>query len=168
MRIGPLARSSLRTDLIDQVQRSTAAGARVVTGGTVPDGPGYFYLPAVLDHVTPAMAVAAEETFGPVAAVITAKNPAQAIEIANATEFGLGAALWTTDLDHADRLVPSIDAGAVFINGIVASDLRLPFGGIKRSGYGRELGAFGLRQFTNVKSVWVGPAQDEQTHPLSE
>jgi len=168
VRIGPLAGSSLRTELIGQVQRSTAAGARVVTGGTVPDGPGYFYLPAVLDHVTPAMAVAAEETFGPVAAVITAKNPAQAIEIANATEFGLGAALWTTDLDHADRLVPSIDAGAVFINGIVSSDPRLPFGGIKRSGYGRELGAFGLRQFTNVKSVWVGPAQDEQTHPLSE
>ncbi|MEU9964475.1 NAD-dependent succinate-semialdehyde dehydrogenase [Streptomyces malaysiensis] len=168
VRIGPLARSALRDDLVDQVQRSTAAGARIVTGGTVLDGPGYFYVPAVLDQVTPTMAVAAEETFGPVAAVVSAKDPAQAVDIANATEFGLGAALWTTDLERADRLIPGIEAGAVFVNGIVASDPRLPFGGIKRSGYGRELGAFGLRQFTNVKSVWIGPAHNAQSHPLSE
>ncbi|ASQ91897.1 NAD-dependent succinate-semialdehyde dehydrogenase [Streptomyces sp. 11-1-2] len=168
VRIGPLARSSLRDDLVDQVQRSTAAGARIVTGGTVLDGPGYFYVPAVLDQVTPTMAVAAEETFGPVAAVVSAKDCTQAVEIANTTEFGLGAALWTTDLERADRLIPGIEAGAVFVNGIVASDPRLPFGGIKRSGYGRELGVFGLRQFTNVKSVWIGPARNEQPYPLSE
>ncbi|CAM5549739.1 NAD-dependent succinate-semialdehyde dehydrogenase OS=Streptomyces antimycoticus OX=68175 GN=gabD PE=3 SV=1 [Streptomyces antimycoticus] len=166
--IGPLARSGLRSDLVDQVERSTAAGARLVTGGTVLDGPGYFYVPAVLDQVTPTMAVAAEETFGPVAAVVSAKDPAQAVNIANATEFGLGAALWTTDLERADRLIPGIEAGAVFVNGTVASDPRLPFGGIKRSGYGRELGAFGLRQFTNVKSVWIGPAHNAPSHPLSE
>jgi succinate-semialdehyde dehydrogenase / glutarate-semialdehyde dehydrogenase len=114
------------------------------------------------------MAVAAEETFGPVAAVIRAKDASDAVDIANATEFGLGAALWTSDLDRANHLVPRVDAGAVFVNGIVASDPRLPFGGVKRSGYGRELGVFGIRQFTNVKSVWVGPAQNGQDHPLSE
>ncbi|MFD2467800.1 NAD-dependent succinate-semialdehyde dehydrogenase [Amycolatopsis silviterrae] len=167
-RVGPLARAGIRADLIDQVARSVAAGARVVTGGTVPDGPGFYYQPAVLDQVSPEMAVAAEETFGPVAAVVRAKDAAEAVDLANATEFGLGAALWTSDLDRADRIVPRLDAGAVFVNGIVASDPRLPFGGVKRSGYGRELGAFGLRQFTNVKSVWVGPAQNGQDSPLSE
>ncbi|WP_021593333.1 MULTISPECIES: NAD-dependent succinate-semialdehyde dehydrogenase [Actinomadura] len=168
VRIGPLARASIRADVLDQVRRSVSAGARIVTGGTVPEGPGFYYRPAVLDNVSPEMAVAAEETFGPVAAVIRAKDASDAVDIANATEFGLGAALWTSDLDRANHIVPRIDAGAVFVNGIVASDPRLPFGGVKRSGYGRELGAFGIRQFTNVKSVWVGPAQHGQDHPLSE
>jgi succinate-semialdehyde dehydrogenase/glutarate-semialdehyde dehydrogenase len=168
VRIGPLARASIRTDVLDQVRRSVSAGARIVTGGTVPEGPGFYFRPAVLDNVTPEMAVAAEETFGPVAAVLRAKDASDAVDIANATEFGLGAALWTSDLDRADLLVSRIDAGAVFVNGIVASDPRLPFGGVKRSGYGRELGVFGIRQFTNVKSVWVGPARNGQDHPLSE
>jgi succinate-semialdehyde dehydrogenase/glutarate-semialdehyde dehydrogenase len=105
------------------------------------------------------MAVASEETFGPVAAVIRVQDAEQAIALANATEFGLGAALWSGDIARAHRLARQIEAGAVFINGLVASDARLPFGGIKQSGYGRELGAAGAREFTNTKTIWVGPAR---------
>lgn len=166
--VGPLARHSIRESVVDQVRRSTAAGARLVTGGTVPDGRGYFYTPAVLDHVGADMPVAAEETFGPVAAVIAADDAEQAIALGNATEFGLGASLWTADLDRASALVPQIDAGAVFVNDVVASDPRVPFGGIKRSGYGRELGEFGLREFCNIKTVWIGPSRDVRTPSLSE
>ena len=123
---------------------------------------------AVPNRVTPDMAVATEETFGPVAAIITAESSAYAVDIANSTEFGLGAALWTCDLDHADRLVPAIEAGAVSVNGIVGFDPRLPFGGTKRSDCGRELGGFGLRQFTNVKTVCIGSGQGAQSTSLSE
>lgn len=167
-RIGPLARESIRRSVIDQVERSVSAGARLVTGGAVPEGRGYFYTPAVLDHVTAEMAVSAEETFGPVAAVISADNTRNAVAIANATEFGLGASLWTSDLERAATLIPDIEAGAVFVNDIVASDPRVPFGGIKRSGYGRELGAFGPREFTNAKTVWIGPSRDLREPLLSE
>ncbi|HEY1147830.1 MAG TPA: NAD-dependent succinate-semialdehyde dehydrogenase [Pseudoduganella sp.] len=156
--MGPMARPSLRADLHSQVERTVAAGARLRLGGKMPSGPGAFYPPTLLDHVTPDMPAAREETFGPVAAVIRVKDAEEAVRLANATEFGLGAALWTTDLDRARALVRRIDAGAVFVNGMVASDARLPFGGIKQSGYGRELGAFGAREFTNVKTVWIGPA----------
>ena len=166
--VGPLARDSIRTSVIDQVKRSVSAGARLLTGGTVPDGRGYFYSPAVLDQVTPEMAVGGEETFGPVAAIISAASPQAAISIANNTEFGLGASLWTADHDQARTLIPQIDAGAVFVNDIVASDPRVPFGGIKRSGYGRELGAFGLREFCNAKTVWIGPSRDLRAPVLSE
>ena len=100
-----------------------------------------------------------EETFGPVAAIIRCESADEAIKLANQTEFGLGAAIWTTDLSRARELARRIDAGAVFINGMVASDARLPFGGIKRSGYGRELGVYGIKEFTNIKTVWVGPAK---------
>ena len=113
----------------------------------------------MLDHVTPDMVAAQEETFGPVATIIRAANTEEAIRIANDTEFGLGAALWTSDLNAAETLVRRIEAGAVFVNGMVASDARLPFGGIKQSGYGRELGEFGIREFTNVKTLWIGPAR---------
>jgi succinate-semialdehyde dehydrogenase/glutarate-semialdehyde dehydrogenase len=155
--IGPMARPSLVAELDSQVQRSVAAGARLLTGGAARPGPGCYYEPTILDHVTPAMAAAIEETFGPAAAILRVKDADEAITLANATEFGLAAALWTGDLSRARRLARHIEAGAVFVNGQVVSDARLPFGGIKQSGYGRELGAAGAREFTNTKTVWIGP-----------
>jgi succinate-semialdehyde dehydrogenase/glutarate-semialdehyde dehydrogenase len=156
--IGPLARENLRATLHDQVERSVAAGAKLLLGGEPADGPGFFYPPTVLDHVTPGMAAFDEETFGPVAAITRVADATEAIALANRTEFGLGAALWTRDLERAAHLARELDAGAVFVNGMVASDARLPFGGIKKSGYGRELGAEGIREFVNTKTVWTGPA----------
>ena len=157
--IGPLARANLRATLHDQVERTRAGGGEVRLGGALIDRPGFFYAPTVIDHVTPEMTAFREETFGPVAAIIRVKNADEAITLANQTEFGLGATLWTGDLARARMLARRIDAGAVFINGMVASDPRLPFGGIKRSGYGRELGSFGIREFINIKTIWIGPAQ---------
>jgi succinate-semialdehyde dehydrogenase/glutarate-semialdehyde dehydrogenase len=158
--IGPMARENLRDDLHDQVQRTLAGSpAQLKLGGAPVDGPGYYYQPTVIDHVQPGDVIFQEETFGPVAAVIRATDDAHAIELANDTEFGLGAALWTQDLEKARRLAHEIHAGAVFINGMVASDPRLPFGGIKASGYGRELGDYGLREFVNIKTVWIGPVR---------
>lgn len=157
--IGPLARPSLVADLDRQVRQSIAAGATLVTGGARREGPGCYYEPTILDHVTPAMAVAAEETFGPAAAVLRVKDADEAVALANATEFGLGAAIWSSDVGRARQLARRVEAGAVFINGLVASDPRLPFGGIKQSGYGRELGAAGAREFTNTKTIWIGPAR---------
>jgi succinate-semialdehyde dehydrogenase/glutarate-semialdehyde dehydrogenase len=165
--IGPMARANLRDDLHAQVERSRAAGAELRLGGYKLDGPGFFYAPTILDHVTPGMAAFDEETFGPAAAVIRMRDADEAIRLANATEFGLGAALWTSDLTRARKLAVRIEAGAVFINGMVASDPRLPFGGIKKSGYGRELGVYGIREFTNIKSIWIGPAR-EAVNDLSE
>jgi succinate-semialdehyde dehydrogenase/glutarate-semialdehyde dehydrogenase len=157
--IGPMARPSLVADLDSQVRRSVAAGARLLTGGAARPGPGCYYEPTILDDVTPDMAAAIEETFGPAAAILRVRDADEAIALANATEFGLAAALWTGDLARARRLVRQIEAGAVFVNGQVVSDARLPFGGIKQSGYGRELGAVGAREFTNTKTVWIGPAR---------
>lgn len=157
--LGPMARGNLRDELHGQVQRTVAAGAKLLLGGQPIEGAGYFYAPTILDHVTPDMPAATEETFGPAAAVIRVKNAEEAIALANATEFGLGASIWSTDLESAKQLARQVEAGAVFINGLVASDARLPFGGIKQSGYGRELGEFGIREFTNIKTVWVGPAR---------
>ena len=157
--IGPMARPSLVADLDSQVQRSIAAGARLLAGGAARPGPGCYYEPTILDGVTPGMAAAIEETFGPAAAILRVRDADEAIALANATEFGLAAALWTGDLARARRLVRQIEAGAVFVNGQVVSDARLPFGGIKQSGYGRELGAAGAREFTNTKTVWIGPAR---------
>ena len=157
--IGPMARGNLRDDLERLIERSVQAGAKIVLGGARIEGNGYYFAPTILDYVTPDMAVFKEETFGPVAAVIRVSDVDSAIRLANATEFGLGAALWTSDMARASSLVRRIEAGAVFVNGLVASDPRLPFGGIKRSGYGRELGLYGLREFTNVKTVWIGPAR---------
>ncbi|QIB34677.1 NAD-dependent succinate-semialdehyde dehydrogenase [Ancylobacter pratisalsi] len=155
--IGPMARANLRATLHDQVERSIAAGAILKMGGQIIDGAGFFYPATVLDNVTPEMAAFREETFGPVAAIIRVDGADEAIRFANDTEFGLGAALWTGDVEQAQHLARRIDAGAVFINGMVASDPRLPFGGIKRSGYGRELGSYGIREFVNLKTLWVGP-----------
>ncbi len=157
--IGPMARANLREDLHRQVQATVAEGARLLLGGQFGEGPGFYYQPTVLDRVEPGMAAAEEETFGPAAAILCAKDVEQALEVANSLDYGLGAALWTTDLARAASLSRRIEAGAVFINGLVASDPRLPFGGIKQSGYGRELGVHGAREFTNIKTVWVGPAR---------
>lgn len=156
--IGPMARANLRDELDAQVQSSVAAGAVVRTGGQVLEGEGFYYAPTILDHVVPGQAAFDQETFGPVAAVVRVRSTEEAIALANQTEFGLGASVWTTEVDTGREVAAQIDAGAVFVNGMVASDPRLPFGGIKRSGYGRELGSYGIREFTNMKTLWVGPA----------
>lgn len=154
--VGPLARIDLRDTLHRQVAASVAAGARLLLGGAVPDGPGAFYPVTVLDGVAPGMPAYAEETFGPVAAIIAARDTADALRIANDTAYGLGAAVYTGD-DAAGEAIAleDLDAGACFVNGLVKSDPRLPFGGIKASGYGREMGAFGIRELVNVKTVFV-------------
>jgi succinate-semialdehyde dehydrogenase/glutarate-semialdehyde dehydrogenase len=157
--IGSMARRKLRDELHAQVLASIQEGAQVLIGGRPIDGPGAFYEPTILDHVTPGMTAAREETFGPAAAILRVASVDEAITVANDSPFGLGAALWTGDLDRASQLVRRIDAGAVFVNGMVASDPRLPFGGTKQSGYGRELGHLGLHEFMNIKTVWTGPAK---------
>lgn len=154
--IGPLARGNLRDNLHDQVVRTIDSGAELRLGGAMPEGPGYFYPPTILDRVQQGAAAFTEETFGPVAALTRVQDEQEAIALANDTEFGLGAAIWTRDVDRAKRLAAQIDAGAVFVNGQVASDPRLPFGGIKKSGYGRELGQYGIREFVNAKTIWIG------------
>jgi succinate-semialdehyde dehydrogenase/glutarate-semialdehyde dehydrogenase len=157
--IGPLARANLRDTLHEQVERTIAAGATLRLGGAPLAGDGFAYAPTVLDHVRPDMAAFCEETFGPAAAIIRVPDAEAAIRLANQSEFGLGAALWSRDVARARQLARRIDAGAVFINGMVASDPRLPFGGIKQSGYGRELGSYGLRELVNIKTLWIGPAR---------
>ena len=153
--IGPQARRELRDELHGQVTQAIAQGARPVLGCEVPPGAGAFYPPSVLVDVRPDNVAAREELFGPVAAVMRAASPDEAVELANRSKFGLGAALWTSDPAKIERLVPRIEAGAVFVNGLVKSDPRLPFGGVKTSGYGRELGLEGIRAFVNVKTVWI-------------
>ena len=153
--MGPQARLELRDELHERVQLAIAQGARPVLGCEVPPGPGAFYPASILADLGRENVAAQEELFGPVAAVIRAASPEEAIEIANDTRFGLGASLWTQDPDKAERLVPLIEAGAVFVNAIVQSDPRLPFGGVKASGFGRELGLEGIRSFCNAKTVWV-------------
>ncbi len=154
--VGPLARGDLRDALANQVERSISAGAHTVVGGKSLNGKGYFFAPTVLDGVSESMPAFREETFGPVAAVIRASDPEDAVRLANDTEYGLGAALWSRDVTRAKELARRIEAGNVFINGMVASDPRLPFGGIKRSGYGRELGVYGIKEFVNIQTIVVG------------
>jgi acyl-CoA reductase-like NAD-dependent aldehyde dehydrogenase len=156
-RIGPLARPDLRDDLDRQVRESVARGARLLMGGQRRTGPGYFYNPTVLAEVTPDTPAGREEVFGPVAALMRVRNADEAVRVANGSPYGLGSSLWTSDLTRARRLAREIEAGQVFINGIVASDPRLPFGGVKQSGYGRELSEFGIREFVNIQTVWIGP-----------
>ena len=153
--VGPQARRDLRDSLHGQVEASIAKGAELRLGGKVPQGPGAFYPATVLAAVQPGMAAFDEETFGPAGAVIRARDEADAIRLANLSRYGLGASLWTNDLQRGERLATRIEAGAVFVNGMVKSDPRLPFGGIKYSGYGRELSEYGIREFVNIKSVWM-------------
>jgi len=156
VQVGPLARADLRDDLHSQVTRSVEMGARVLCGGRPLPGSGFFYEPTVLARVVPGMPAFDEETFGPLAPVIAARDAGEAVELANRSRFGLGASVWTGEVARGRSIAERLEAGCVFVNGIVKSDPRLPFGGIKRSGYGRELGLEGLRSFVNVKTVWVG------------
>ncbi len=154
--VGPQARTDLRDELHDQVVRSVAAGARCLLGGEIPPGHGAYYPPTVLTDVGPGMAAYEEELFGPVASVIPVRDEAEAIRVANDTVFGLGAAVFTRDVERGTRIArEELEAGACFVNAFVRSDPRLPFGGVKESGYGRELSSFGILEFVNIKTVWV-------------
>ena len=154
--VGPQARADLRDDLHRQVEESVAQGAVLLLGGERPDGPGAFYPPTVLVGVTPGMPAYDEEMFGPVAAIIAAEDEADAIRVANDSVFGLGAAVFTRDVERGERIAAEeLEAGSCFVNAFVKSDPRLPFGGIKESGYGRELSVFGIREFVNIKTVYV-------------
>lgn len=153
--IGPLATEQILKDVDEQVKLSVAVGAIVLTGGNQVDRIGNFYEPTVLVNVPPDSPAAAQEVFGPVAMLFRVKDIDEAITLANATSFGLGAAAWTNEVNEQKRFVEELEAGSVFINGMVASDPRLPFGGIKNSGYGRELSEFGIHEFVNIKTVWI-------------
>ena len=153
--IGPLATPQIVDDIDAQVKQSIAAGAKLLTGGKRIGSKGNFYAPTVLSNVPLDAPAAADETFGPVAALFRVKNLKEAIDLANATPFGLGSSVWTNDRAEADALIAGIETGQVFVNAMVASDPRVPFGGTKRSGFGRELGVYGIREFVNVKTVWV-------------
>jgi succinate-semialdehyde dehydrogenase / glutarate-semialdehyde dehydrogenase len=157
--LGPLARDDLRDGLEQQVRRSIDAGAKILLGGRRQPGRGYYFMPTVLTDVTPEMPASCEEVFGPVAALLRVHGVEEAIRVANASPYGLGANLWTSDLTRARAFAREIEAGQVFINGMVTSDPRLPFGGVKRSGYGRELSEYGIQEFVNVQTVWIGPAR---------
>lgn len=167
--IGPLARADLRETLERQVRESVRMGARVLTGGERGEGKGWYYQPTVLADVTEDMPVFKEETFGPVAAVLRVRDAEDAVRVANDSAYGLGASLWTRDLRLGEALARRIESGSVFVNGMVASDPRLPFGGVKRSGYGRELSSYGIREFVNIQTIWIGPSQPAQpTTPSAE
>jgi succinate-semialdehyde dehydrogenase/glutarate-semialdehyde dehydrogenase len=154
--VGPLAREDLRDELHDQVKRTLRAGARCALGGEVPSEQGAWYPPTVLLDVRPGMPAFDEELFGPVAAVIRAKDEDDAIRLANDSAFGLGAAVFTRDETRGEAIARDrLEAGCCFVNALVKSDPRLPFGGVKESGYGRELSELGIREFVNAKTVWV-------------
>ncbi|MBV9382348.1 MAG: NADP-dependent succinic semialdehyde dehydrogenase [Streptosporangiaceae bacterium] len=156
--VGPLASEQQRDDVEKLVADAVAKGAKVLCGGAAPEGPGFYYPPTVLAGVTPGMRVHTEEVFGPVATLYRAADIEAAIELANGTEFGLGANAWTSDEEERSRLITDLAAGMVFVNGNVTSYPQLPFGGVKSSGYGRELFVQGIREFCNIKTVWIGDA----------
>jgi succinate-semialdehyde dehydrogenase/glutarate-semialdehyde dehydrogenase len=154
--IGPLATRSGRDEIAELVEDAVSKGARVLAGGTTPDLPGWFYSPTVLDGLTPNMRLVMEEAFGPVATVYRVSSRDEAVEIANQTTFGLSSSLWTADASDEEFFIHNIEAGAVFVNGMTISYPELPFGGVKDSGFGRELGAPGIREFCNFKTIWKG------------
>jgi succinate-semialdehyde dehydrogenase/glutarate-semialdehyde dehydrogenase len=156
--VGPLATEQGRDDVREQVEDAVRKGAVVRCGGEVPDRPGWWYPPTVISDISPAMRMFSEEVFGPVAGVYRARSLEEAVELANGTSFGLGANAWTNDPAEQERLIHALDAGMVAVNGMVTSYPQLPFGGVKNSGYGRELSAAGIREFCNLKAVWVGTA----------
>jgi len=156
VQIGPCARADLRDSVGEQVRETLARGARLVTGGKPGAGPGFFYEPTVVADVVAGMRMFDEEVFGPAAAVVRARDREHAVALANQSIYGLGSSLWTRDVAAAEAFAAKIEAGAVFINGMVASDPRLPFGGVKKSGYGRELSTFGIHEFVNIQTVWIG------------
>jgi succinate-semialdehyde dehydrogenase/glutarate-semialdehyde dehydrogenase len=160
--LGPCARSDLRDAVARQITGTVRGGGRIVTGGKSVDRPGFFFEPTIVADVHAGMPMFGQETFGPAAAVTRARDAAHAIELANDSTFGLGANIWTRDVDRAMRMAAEIESGLVFINGMVASDPRLPFGGVKRSGYGRELSEFGIHEFVNIQTVWIGPEHTNQ------
>jgi succinate-semialdehyde dehydrogenase/glutarate-semialdehyde dehydrogenase len=154
--VGPLASEQQRDDIEKLVADAVGAGAKVLCGGAAPEGPGFYYPPTVLAGITPEMRVHKEEVFGPVATLYRVPDIDAAIELANGTEYGLGANAWTRDAGERERLIRDLEAGLVFINGNVTSFPQLPFGGVKSSGHGRELSVHGIREFCNIKSVWIG------------
>ena len=152
--VGPLATKNGQRDIAELVEDAKAKGARILLGGELPDGPGFYYPPTIIDGITPDMRITMEEAFGPLASVYKVRDREEAIRVANQTTFGLSSAIWSTDANEQDYFMKELDAGAVFINGMTISYPELPFGGIKDSGFGRELGAPGIREFTNMKTVW--------------
>jgi succinate-semialdehyde dehydrogenase/glutarate-semialdehyde dehydrogenase len=156
--LGPLSTADGLADLDRDVKKTVEAGAKVLTGGKRLDRPGNFYAPTVLTQIPNGSPAHKEELFGPVASVFRAKDVEDAIKIANDSRFGLGASAWTNDKNERERFINDLESGMVFINRMVASDPRMPFGGVKWSGHGRELGAHGIREFTNIKTVWIEEA----------
>lgn len=153
--VGPLARADLREEIHAQVLKSVERGATLIRGGKFIKGEGYFYEPTIVTNLKPGMALYAEESFGPVFSLFSFENEEDAVRIANDTEFGLGGSLWTEDLTRGESMALRIESGGVFINGMTKSDPRLPFGGIKKSGYGRELSHYGIKEFVNIKTIWI-------------
>jgi succinate-semialdehyde dehydrogenase/glutarate-semialdehyde dehydrogenase len=162
--LGPVAREDLRDGLEEQVQKTLAAGGKLLTGGKPLDRAGSYYAATIVGDVKPGMVMFDEETFGPAAALTRARDAEHAIELANDSHYGLGGNLWTRDIARGKEIAKRLESGAVFINGMTASDPRLPFGGVKRSGYGRELSGFGIHEFVNIQTVWIGPAKDAATN----
>jgi succinate-semialdehyde dehydrogenase/glutarate-semialdehyde dehydrogenase len=153
--VGPMARRDLRDDVHDQVERAIGEGAVAAVGGHTLDRDGCYYAPTVLTHVEPGTVAFEEEIFGPVASIVAAEDADHAVALANDTRFGLGGSIFTSDLDKGEQMARALDVGCAFVNEMTKSDPRLPFGGIKDSGYGRELSHHGIREFVNAKTVWV-------------
>jgi len=153
--LAPMARQDLLDELHQQVMKSVEMGAKIVTGGYQLDRPGAYYAPTILTNVSSGMPAFDEEFFGPVAIILKASEPAHALGLANGINYGLGGSIWSNDMATAETMARGMESGATFINSPTFSDPRLPFGGVKNSGYGRELSAQGIREFTNIKTVWI-------------